>query len=137
MFISGFLLDKPPLPRQDCHMRSLRIFLAFLIALALPAQALADVHMAIGCCPMTAMDTPETMTSGHDCCLAHDTNASGKHCDAGSGCHCSLHLALAIHDFLPAATRERAHSPAAFPTQPHPAPMAAHWRPPAPRTDLI
>ncbi|MDO9009217.1 MAG: hypothetical protein Q8K57_10850 [Thiobacillus sp.] len=117
-------------------MRSFRIFLALLIALALPAQTLADARMAIGCCPMSAMDMQAAMASGHDCCDEHDTNSTGAHCDAGSNCHCGFHLALAIHDFLLPSVRERAHYSSAFPTQPYPAPSTVHWRPPAPRSAL-
>jgi len=131
-------------------MRSFRIFLALLIALALPAQALADVRMAVACCPMSALDAPETMAPDHDCCHEHDANSSGTHCDEGTGCHCSIHthcdegtgchcsihLALAIHDFQP-TKHELERYPAVFTTLPHSAPLAAHWRPPALRTDLI
>lgn len=117
-------------------MRSFRILLALLIALALPAQSLADARMAVDCCPVAALDTPEALTPGHDCCHEHDTNSSGNHCDEGSGCHCGNHLALAFHDFQ-TATHEPERYPAAFTPLPHSAPSAAHWRPPAPRTDLI
>jgi hypothetical protein len=118
-------------------MRSIRIFLALLIALALPAQTLADARMATGCCPMSAMDMQAAMASGHDCCDEHDTHSSGAHCDAGSMCHCGFHLALAFHDFPPPGVRERAHYSSAISTQPYPTPSSAHWRPPALRSVLI
>lgn len=117
-------------------MRSFRVLLAVLIALALPAQSLADARMAAACCPTAASDTAEAMSPGHDCCDEHDTNSSGNHCDEGSGCHCGSQLALAIHGFQP-ATHELERYPAAFTPLPNSAPSAAHWRPPAPRTDLI
>lgn len=134
-------LDNASLNRPDCGMRSVRIFLALLIALSLPAQTLADVRMAVACCSMAAPDAPEAMTPDHDCFHGHNTNSSGKHssgkhCDEGSGCHCSMHLALAIHGFRP-ATHELEGYPAHFASLPHSAPSATHWRPPALLTDLI
>lgn len=115
-------------------MRSLRILLALLIALALPVQSLAEARMA--CWPTSAMDAPHAEMAGHDCYSTHETNASDKHCDEDSGCHCSLHFALAIHDVSRAAS-ELEHYPAVFISLPRSAPSAAHWRPPAPRTELI
>jgi hypothetical protein len=129
-------LDKPKLHRPDCLMHSFRILLALLIALALPAQALADAHMAADCCPMSAEAAPETLSTGHDCCHENDADGAGMSCDAGSCCPCGAHLALTLDVFL-TATHERAHTPALFPTPPYPAPPDAHWRPPASRTDLI
>lgn len=119
-------------------MASLRIFLALLIALALPAQALADGRMAVDCCPMSAEAeaAPETESTAHDCCHENDADDAGMSCDAGSCCPCGAHLALTLHVFL-AATHERAHTLAVFSTPPYPAPPEAHWRPPAPRTALI
>lgn len=129
-------LDKPGLPRPDYGMRSFRILLALLIALALPAQALAYAYMSVGCCPMAAEPELEPLSTGHDCCHEHDADGAGKSCDAGSCCPCGAHLALTLHVFLP-ATHERAHNLAVFSTPPYPAPPDAHWRPPAPRTALI
>jgi len=117
-------------------MRSFRILLALLIALALPAQALADARMAVDCCPMSAEAALENLSTGHDCCHGHDADGAGTSCDAGSCCPCGAHLALTLHVFM-AATHERAHTLAVFSTPLHPAPPDAHWRPPAPRTALI
>jgi len=119
-------------------MTFLRILLALLIALALPVQALADARMAVDCCPMSAEAeaAPETQSTGHDCCDENDADGAGMSCEAGSCCPCGAHLALTLHVFL-TATHERAHTPAIFSTPPYPAPPDAHWRPPAPRTDLI
>ena len=119
-------------------MRSFRILLALLVALALPMQALADVRMAADCCPMSAETEAalETQSTAHDCCHENDAEHAGMSCDAGSCCPCGAHLALTFHVFLTAA-HESAHSLAVFPTPPYPAPPDAHWRPPAPRTALI
>ena len=119
-------------------MISLRILLALVIALALPAQALADLRMAVDCCPMSseveaAVETPST---AHDCCHENDVDGAGMSCDAGSCCPCGAHLALTLHVFL-TATHERAHTPVVFSTPPYPVPPDTHWRPPAPRSDLI
>lgn len=133
-----YLLDKLGLTRPDCLMRSFRIFLALLIALALPAQALADARMAVDCCPVSAEAeaAPETLSTGHDCCHEDDAGGAGKTCNAASCCPCGAHLALTFHIFL-TATHERVHTLAVFSTQPYPAPPDTHWRPPASRAALI
>lgn len=122
-------LDKPSPTRPDCLMRSIRIFLALLIALALPMQALAVARMAADCCPMSAEAAPEHAPIGHDCC--HEgADASGQACDAGSCCPCGIYPALALHVFLP-AVQNHAHVPPALTLSPHAPPPGMHWRPPA------
>ena len=108
-------------------MGSLRILLALLIALSLPAQALANLQSMVDCCPASA---EHEASEGHACC-EHDNTPSGHACESDSGCHCSSQLALAMHRFLP-AVREGENASADFLTQPHPAPPDPHWRPPAP-----
>lgn len=116
-------------------MRWFRTFLALLIALALPLQALADARMSAGCCPMAASAqgdaAHEDHVSGADCCHGHDADPSGKTCDEGSGCHCAAHLALPYPALLSVA-HAPAPYPAVFPALPYSTTPAAHWRPPAP-----
>ncbi|MHB1062545.1 MAG: hypothetical protein ACYC0G_11640, partial [Thiobacillus sp.] len=83
-------------------MRSLRVLLAFLIALALPAQALAGMLTAATCCPMaeTAVSVDTAATAAHDCCC-HDEDGPGSRCASDLSCQCGSHAAISTRTFLP------------------------------------
>jgi hypothetical protein len=112
-------------------MRSLRVLLAFLIALALPAQALAGMLTAATCCPMaeTAVSVDTAATAAHDCC--HDEEGPGSRCASNLSCQCGSHAAIGTRAFvqpLPAIFQAHATTPmwqqSVFPN--------LLWRPPTP-----
>jgi hypothetical protein len=82
-------------------MRSLRVLFAFLIALALPAQALADIMTAAACCPMaeTAASVDAAAPAAHNCC--HDEAGQGSRCASDLSCQCGGHPAISTRAFVP------------------------------------
>lgn len=115
-------------------MISLRIVLALLISLTLPAQALAEVKAAAACCPIeeTAASV-ESADATHDCC--HDEDEQGKRCASDLSCKCGSHPAISTHTFVPHLPDVfQAH--AASPTWPQSVPPATLWRPPTPPSPL-
>jgi len=115
-------------------MRSLRVFLAFLIALALPAQALAGMLTA-ATCPMaeTATIVDTAATAAHDCC--DDEDRPGSRCASDLSCQCSSHAAINTRTVLPPLPAVfRAHATAPMWQQSvFPIPL---WRPPTPSSPL-
>lgn len=112
-------------------MAFLRILLAFLISLALPAQALAGVMVASACCPMAeaAASVEAAAAAAHDCC--HDEDEQGTRCASDLSCKCGGHPAISTRAFVPPL-------PAVFQAHATP-PMwqqsvlpVALWRPPTP-----
>jgi hypothetical protein len=115
-------------------MASLRIFLALLISLALPAKALADVIAATACCPMTeAAPSIESADATHGCC--HDENEQGTRCASDLPCKCGSHPAIGTHAFVPPLP-DVFQTHAAAPIWPQSVPPAALWRPPTPPSPL-
>ena len=121
-------LDRTNRPRTNLDMRSLRVLLAFLIALALPAQALGDVLSRIACCPMAEVAASvDTAAAAHDC--RQDEDGHGKRCASGPSCKCGSHVAISTRVFVP-------HLPDVFlahvtpPMQPQSVLPVALWRPP-------
>lgn len=117
-------------------MASLRILLALLISLSLPAQALAGVMMAAACCPMeaaTVAASVETATAAHDCC--HDEDGQGKRCASDLSCKCGGHAAISTRTLVPPLPDVfQAH--ATPPMQPQSVLPVALWRPPTPPSPL-
>ena len=115
-------------------MISLRIVLALLISLTLPAQALAEVKAAAACCPIEeAAASVESADATHDCC--HDEDEQGKRCASDLSCKCGSHPAISTHTFVPHLPDVfQAH--AASPTWPQSVPPATLWRPPTPPSPL-
>ena len=116
-------------------MRSLRVLLAFLIALALPAQALADMMTAAACCPMaeTVANVDAAATAAHDCC--HDEEGQGSRCASDLSCQCGSHAAISTRAFvppLPAIFQAHATTPM-WQQSVFPIPL---WRPPTPSSPL-
>jgi hypothetical protein len=115
-------------------MRSLRVLLAFLIALALPAQALAGV-LAAACCPMAeaAASVDAAAPSAHDCC--HDEDGQGSRCASDLSCQCGGHPAIGTRAFVPPLPNVfQAH--ATTPMWPQSILPVALWRPPTPPSPL-
>lgn len=108
-------------------MRSLRILLALLIALALPAQALAGV-MAAACCPMAEAAASIETAAAHDCC--HDEDSQGTPCASDLSCQCGGHPAIGTRAFVPPLPVVfQAHAtPLLWAQSVFPVPL---WRPPA------
>jgi hypothetical protein len=111
-------------------MTSLRLLLALLISLALPAQALADAMSMAACCPMSeAAASVEIAGATHDCC--HDEDEQGTRCASDLSCKCGGHPAISTRAFVPPL-------PAVFPTHatapiwPQSVLPVALWRPPTP-----
>ena len=116
-------------------MRSLRVLLAFLIALALPAQVLAGVMPTTACCPMAEVATSvETAaTAAHDCC--HDEDGQGSRCSSDLSCKCGGHPAISTRAFVPPLPAVfQAH--ATTPMWPQSDLLVALWRPPTPQIPL-
>lgn len=116
-------------------MRSLRVLLAFLIALALPAQALAGMMTAAACCPMAeaAASVETAATAAHDCC--EDEDGPGKRCASDLSCKCGSHAAISTRAFvppLPAVFQTHATTP----MRPQSILPVALWRPPTPPSPL-
>ena len=127
-------LDKPSRLTQPSAMTSLRIVLALLISLALPAQALADVTATTACCPMVeAAASADPGSATHDCC--HDEDEQGKRCASDLSCKCDSHPAIGTRAFVPhLADVFQVH--AASPSWPQSVPPATLWRPPTPPRPL-
>lgn len=121
-------LDRIGRPRADFRMRSLRILLALLISLALPAQALADLMVATGC-PMAEAADQVDIVAAHDCCP--DEDGQGASCAADLSCHCPAHPAIGTRVVVPPLPRaSQAHTtPPMWAQSVIPAPL---WRPPTP-----
>ena len=115
-------------------MAFLRILLALLISLALPAQTLAGVMMTAACCPMTeAVASGETTAAEHDCC--HDEDGQGSRCASDLSCKCGGHPAISTRAFVPPLPVVfQAH--ATPPTWPQSVMPVALWRPPTPQGPL-
>lgn len=115
-------------------MAFLRILLALLISLALPAQTLAGVMMTAACCPMTeAVASDETTAVEHDCC--HDEDGQGSRCASDLSCKCGGHPAISTRAFVPPLPVVfQAH--ATPPTWPQSVMPVALWRPPTPQGPL-
>jgi len=92
-------LDRTSRPRTDLDMRSLRVLLAFLIALALPAQALGDVLSRVACCPMAEAAASVDTAAAHDCC--HDEDSQSTPCASDLSCQCGGHPAIGTRAFVP------------------------------------
>lgn len=115
-------------------MAFLRILLALLISLALPAQTLAGVMMTAACCPMTeAVASDETTAAEHDCC--HDEVGQGSRCASDLSCKCGGHPAISTRAFVPPLPVVfQAH--ATPPTWSQSVLPVALWRPPTPQSPL-
>lgn len=115
-------------------MASLRILLALLISLALPAQALAGMMTVAACCPMAeAAASVDTAAAAHDCC--QDEDEHGKRCASDPSCQCGGHPAISTRAFvspLPAVFQAHATTPM-WPQSIFP---VALWRPPTPPSPL-
>jgi hypothetical protein len=115
-------------------MRSLRVLLAFLIALALPAQARAGI-MTAAACPMAeaAASVDAAAPAAHDCC--HDEERQGSRCASDLSCQCGGHAAIGTRAFappLPAIFQAHATTPL-WQQSVFPNPL---WRPPTPPSPL-
>lgn len=106
----------------------MRIFLALLISLALPAQALAGMMTVAACCPMAeAAVSVDTAAPAHDCCEDEDDHGTG--CASDLSCKCGGHPAISIRTFVPPLPPVfQAHATA--PMRPQSIFPIALWRPP-------
>jgi hypothetical protein len=116
-------------------MASLRILLALLISLALPAQALAGMMTVATCCPMAeASASVDTAAPAHDCC--EDEDDHGTRCASDLSCKCGGgHPAISTRAFvppLPAIFQTHATTP----MWPQSIFAIALWRPPTPPSPL-
>jgi hypothetical protein len=115
-------------------MAYLRILLALLISLALPAQTLADVIATTACCPMTeAAASVESAAATHDCC--HDEDPQGKRCTSDLSCKCGSHPAIGTRAFVPPLP-DLFQTHATAPIWPQSVTPATLWRPPTPPSPL-
>lgn len=113
-------------------MAFLRILLALLISLALPAQALAGMMTVAACCPMAEAAASVDTAAAHDCC--QDEDGHGKRCASGPSCKCS-HPAISARAFVPPLPAVfQAH--ATTPMWPQSIFPVALWRPPTPPIPL-
>lgn len=115
-------------------MAFLRILLALLISLALPAQALAGVMATAACCPMAeAASRIDTAAAAHDCC--EDEDDHGTRCASDLSCKCGSHAAISTRAFVPPLPDVfQAH--ATHPMRPQSILPVALWRPPTPPSPL-
>jgi hypothetical protein len=115
-------------------MASLRILLAVLISLALPAQALANMIATTACCPMTeAAASIESADATHDCC--HDEDERGTRCASDLSCKCGSHPAISTRAFVPPLPGIfQTH--ATTPIWPQSVTPTTLWRPPTPPSPL-